>query len=135
MPAPYSTDLREKAVNAVEKGEKKSYICRTLNISRNTLDLWIKKKKQTGSLAPVTDYHRGPQPKIDDLDKFKEFAKENGHLTQKQMAEKWPESVSPARIGKALKKIDFTRKKKLTLTGKKTNKQEKPLKMKSSNMR
>nr|WP_322742598.1 transposase [Synechocystis salina] len=62
----------------------------------------------------VTDYHRGPQPKINDLDKFKEFAQKKGHLTQKQMAEKWPEPVSSTRIDKALKKIDFTRKKTYT---------------------
>lgn len=36
MPAPYSKDPREKAVSAVEKGEKKSHGCRTLNIGRNT---------------------------------------------------------------------------------------------------
>jgi len=34
MSAPYSYDLREKAVNAVERGKKKSYVCQTLNISR-----------------------------------------------------------------------------------------------------
>lgn len=118
MAAPYSIDLREKAVSAVERGEKKSQVCRTLNISRNTLDLWIKKKKQTGSVCPVENYHRGPQPKINDLDKFKEFAEENGHLTQREMAEKWPEPVSETRIGQALKKINFTRKKKLTFTRK-----------------
>jgi transposase len=117
MPAPYSIDLREKAVSAVERGEKKSQVCRTLNISRNTLDLWIKKKKQTGNVSPVTGYHRGPQPKINDLNKFKEFAEENGHLTQREMAEKWPEPLSKTRIGQALKKIDFTRKKNLYLQG------------------
>lgn len=116
MPAPYSIDLREKAVKAVERGDKKSQVCRTLNISRNTLDLWIKKKKQTGSLAPITDYSHGPKPKIEDLEEFKKFAEENGHLTQKKMADKWPKSVSRTRIGKALKKIGFTRKKKLTVT-------------------
>ena len=39
MAAPNSDDLRQKAVSAVERGEKKSHVCRTLNISRNTLDL------------------------------------------------------------------------------------------------
>ncbi|GCL60918.1 transposase, putative [Microcystis aeruginosa NIES-3807] len=51
MAAPYSDDLRQKAVSAVERGEKKSHVCRTLNISRNTLDLWLKRKKQTGTVA------------------------------------------------------------------------------------
>ncbi|MBE9195312.1 transposase [Synechocystis sp. LEGE 06083] len=68
MPAPYSIELKEKAVSAVEKGEKKSHVCRTLNISRNTLDLWIKKKKETESVAPKRDYERGPRPKIDNIE-------------------------------------------------------------------
>lgn len=56
MAAPYSDDLRQKAVSAVERGEKKSHVCRTLNISRNTLDIWLKRKKQTGTVAAKTNY-------------------------------------------------------------------------------
>jgi len=41
MASPYSDDFREKAVLAVERGEKKSQVCKLLSISRNTLDLWL----------------------------------------------------------------------------------------------
>jgi transposase-like protein len=37
MPAPYSYDLRQKAIEAVEGGERKSAVCRMFNLSRNTL--------------------------------------------------------------------------------------------------
>ena len=47
MPA-ISYDLRKKAIEAVKKGEKKVNVCRLLQISRNTLDLWIKREKNTG---------------------------------------------------------------------------------------
>ncbi|MEO1623090.1 MAG: IS630 transposase-related protein, partial [Cyanobacteria bacterium J06632_3] len=50
MPAAYSLDLCQKAVTAIDRGEKKSHISRTLNISRNTLDLWLKRREETGSL-------------------------------------------------------------------------------------
>jgi transposase len=116
MGAPYSTDFRQKALDAVERGERKSHICRMLNISRNTLDLWIKQRDRTGSLAPAS-WSRGPAPKINDLDAFRAFAEEYGHLTQKEMAEKWPQPVSTYVIGRALRQIGFTRKKKLTATG------------------
>lgn len=111
MPKPYSYDFRKKAISAVDRGEKKSDVARFFNISRNTLDLWLKLREQTDDVAPKTDYHRGPRPKIDDLKLFAQFAEENGHLTQKEMALKWHEPVSKTRIGQALKRIGFTRKK------------------------
>ena len=126
MTAAYSIDLREKAVSAVDRGEKKSHICRTLNISRNTLDQWLKRREEKGSIAPK-NYQRGSKPKIDDLEAFQAFAEANGHLTQKEMAEKWDKPVSPVLIRQALRKINFTRKKKLTATKKETSKSDKSL--------
>lgn len=71
-----------------------------------------------------TQYRRGPQSKINDLETFESFAVEHGDLTQKEMALKWPSPVSRVLIGKALRKIKFTRKKKRIGTGKEMNKQE-----------
>jgi len=126
MTAAYSVDLREKAVSAFDRGEKKSHICRTLNISRNTLDQWLKRREEEGSIAPK-EYRRGPKPKINDLEAFQAFAKANGHLTQKEMAEKWGKPVSPVLIRQALRKINFTRKKKLTVIKKETSRSDKSL--------
>ena len=39
MPAPYSYDLRQKAVEAVKRGERKTDVSQMFHISRNTLDL------------------------------------------------------------------------------------------------
>jgi len=111
MTAAYSMDLREKAVSAIDRGERKSHVCRTLNISRNTLDQWLQLREEKGNLAPK-EYRRGPKPKIDDLEAFKVFAEANGHLTQNEMSEKWDKPVSPVLIRQALSKINFTRKKK-----------------------
>lgn len=122
MPAPYSDDFREKAVAAVDRGEKKSHVCRTLNISRNTLNLWLKARAERGTVAAKRNYARGPLPKIQALEEFRAFARENGHLTQEGMAQRWKEKISRVSIGKALKRIGFTRKKKLTGTGKGTRK-------------
>ena len=118
MPAAYSLDLRQKAIAAIDRGEKKSHVSRTLKISRNTLDLWLKRRQETGSLAPKTPVKKGPDPKINDLVAFKQFATEHGRLSAQRMAELWPEPVSDVTLGKALKKIEFTRKKDLRLPGK-----------------
>ena len=116
MPAAYSLDLRLKALAAVDRGERKSHVSRTLGISRNTLDLWLKRREQTGSPAAKV-YRHGPAPKIDDLDAFREFAEREGHHTALEMAQLWPDSISDVTLGKALKRIEFTRKKDLRISG------------------
>jgi len=125
MPAAYSLDLRLKALAAVARGEKKSHVSRTLNISRNTLDLWLKRREQTGSPAAKV-YRHGPDPKINNLETFREFAEREGHRTALEMAQLWPEPVSDVTLGKALKRIEFTRKKRLTGTGREMKQNAKP---------
>ena len=115
MPAAYSIDFRLKVLQAIDEGQKKSHVSRILNISRNTIDLWLSQRQQTGSVDPRPYSRRGPAPKIDDLQAFREFASNHGHLTQKQMAEQWPEPISDRTIGKALNRIGFTRKKNIWL--------------------
>lgn len=56
MPAPYSYALRAKAIAAVKRGEHKIDVSRMLNISRNTLDLWLKREEQTGDCQAITHY-------------------------------------------------------------------------------
>jgi len=118
MPAAYSLDLRQKAVAAIDRGEKKSHVSKTLKINRNTLDLWLKRREETGSLAPKTPIEKGLKPKINDLVAFKKFATEHGRLTAQRMAELWTEPVSDVTLGKALKRIEFTRKKDLWVSRK-----------------
>lgn len=113
MPAPYSDDLRQKVLDAIDRGERKSHVSQMFNLSRNTLDLWLKRREATGSAKAIHDYPRGPAPKIADLEQFRTFAQANGHLTQVEMATLWQGEVSNRTIGKALKRIGFTRKKKL----------------------
>jgi transposase len=50
MAAPYSYDLRRKALDALAQGERKINVCRMLGISRNTLELWIQRKTETGDV-------------------------------------------------------------------------------------
>ena len=70
MSFPYSEDLRQKAIAAVERGEGKTKVSRLLNISRNTLDLWLKRKH----CRAITHYQQGCRHKITDWERFREFA-------------------------------------------------------------
>lgn len=56
MSAPYSDDLRQKAIAAVKRGEGKTDVSRMFNISRNTLDLWLKREVQEGNCRAITHY-------------------------------------------------------------------------------
>lgn len=118
MPAPYSYDLRQKAIEAVKRGHKKVNVCRLFKISRNTLDLWLKREKETGGYAAIAN-KQGRHSKIEDEEKFKTFVKENKDKTQKRMAEIWGNNITQQNISYTCQKLGITQKKNLRLSRKK----------------
>lgn len=91
-------------------------VSRMLKISRNTLDLWLKRKEQTGECQAITQYQQGNRHKITDWQRFAEFAQEHGGKTQAQMAKLWGENVTQQNISDALAKLGLSRKKRPTAT-------------------
>jgi transposase len=128
MPAAYSKDLRLKAIDAVQRGEKKSQVCRFYKISRNTLDLWLKRVQETGSVCPSVRGSGGQVPKLKDREKFRQFIAQNKDKTQKQIAELWGEGWTQQNVSYACQKLGITRKKKLMDIRKEMKKSEKNLK-------
>ena len=118
MSAPYSYDLRKKAIEAIKRGHKKVNVCRLFKISRNTLDLWLKREKETGDFRAIAN-KQGRQSKIEDKEKFKLFVKENKDKTQTRMAELWGNNITQQNISYTCKKLGITRKKNLRIPGKK----------------
>lgn len=113
----YSIDFRQKVIEAIElDGRKKSEVSEMFNISRNTIDLWLKRKAQTGSLKPKQNKPSGCNHRITDWEKFRQFVKNHGDKTQEQMAQLWEGQISSSTISRGLHKIGFTRKKKLMVT-------------------
>lgn len=86
-----------------------------LNISRDSLDRWLK-RRCAGTLAATHGYQRGHSHRIIDWERFRAFVKQHGDKTQAELAELWHEPVSSRTISRALAKIGFTRKKRLTAT-------------------
>ena len=48
MPVPYTYDLRTKVISAIDHGMGKTQASGLFKISRNTIDLWWKKRDKTG---------------------------------------------------------------------------------------
>jgi transposase len=123
MPKPYSYDLRQKVIQAIElDGMKKSEASQLFNISRNTIDLWLKRQAETGDFQALPNQPPGNGHKITDWEKFREFALSHGDKTQVEMASLWEGEISELirtrvrerTISRALNKIGFTRKKRLS---------------------
>jgi transposase len=117
MPKPYSYDLRQKVIQAIEMdGLKKNEASQLFGISRNTINLWFERRKETGDIGLKARATSNQKTKISDWAKFREFVKEHGEKTQAEMAELWG-NISQRSISRALTQIGFTRKKKLMVIG------------------
>ena len=75
-------------------GMSKSEASRIFQISRNTINLWLRKREQTGDYQAEAGSQKGDNSQITDLEKFERFVRVNGSLTQKEMAEKWTKKIS-----------------------------------------
>ena len=104
-------------------GLKKNEASQLFDISRNTINLWFKRRDKTGDVKVKIRASSSQQPKISDWEKFREFVNTNSDKTQGEMAQLWGD-ISERSIGRALKQIGFTRKKKLTATAKEMRKSE-----------
>ncbi|NES25767.1 MAG: helix-turn-helix domain-containing protein [Symploca sp. SIO3E6] len=115
MAIAYSQDLRVRALDLVKGGMSISRVSRILQISRPTVYRWIEQFEKTGSTVPCKVLPPPQESKIQDWEKFKKVVDNNGDKTQKELAEVWGD-ISQQSISRGLKKLGYTRKKKLTAT-------------------
>ena len=113
MPAAYSLDLRQKVMQAIDEGMSITDASRTFNISRNSIYLWRKRRQNKGSLEATTGYHNPHNRQIKDLNHFAEFVSSRRDWTQQELSDVY--GVSAKVVGRALKKLGWTRKKSLSL--------------------
>ncbi len=111
MPAPYSLDFRQKVIAALEAGHSKASIRRLMDVGTTTLTEWHNRYRATGEIAAKQGCQQGQSRKIADWDAFRAFAEQHSDKTQWEMAQLWLDEISEDTIGRALKRIGFTRKK------------------------
>lgn len=131
MCKPYDYDLRIKAMELIENGMPITEVKRLLNISRDTLHNWKNLKASTGNVLARKPGGAGIEPKIKDLEKFKDFVNTHSDKTQTELAQLWPEPIAQTTIGRYLRKIKYTFKKRPMAIVKEMKKQEPFLKKKS----
>lgn len=89
MPNIYPQILRDKAIKYWEKTQNKSKTAEAYNITRKTLDSWIKLYKEQGNTSPKQSKKVGVKPIITDLQAFEQYIKQQEFDTAKQLREKY----------------------------------------------
>jgi Transposase and inactivated derivatives len=121
----YSLDLRERVVSAIEEGMSKKQASELFNVCRETIYQWLRLKATQGDLSPQVGFQKGHSHKIKDLERFKAFVDKHGDYTQEETAKHF--GVSLSTIGRALRKIGYTRKKRAKLMQKEMNRKGKSI--------
>src|SRR5512134_4097453 len=65
MPKPYSHDLRSRALEACDEGERPGVVAERFRIGRASVYLWLKQRREEGRDGPKK-MGGGPQPVIRD---------------------------------------------------------------------
>ena len=125
MPKTYSVDLREKVMQFYKESKHKSKTCELFNIARTTLDDWILLEQQTGQLEQPKSPNMGRPSCILDLQAFEAFVKTTPFTQAKDLIplfeQQFGYSVGYHVILKALNKMGWTRKKRVSFTDKPVN--------------
>lgn len=95
---------------------KKSEASRVFASSRNTIDLWLKRREQSQDVKAKEGNQRGNRHRLTDWDKFEEFVPVHAGKTQVEMAQLWDGDISQRTMSRALQKLGWTRKKRHTAT-------------------
>ncbi len=117
MAAPYSADLRQRAVSAALKGEMtRAEVARQFEIGEATLYIWLRRWKEDATLAPLP-HAGGPQPRLDEerMKQLADMVEQANDRTIKEyralVEERMGVSVSRSALHRALQKLKLPRKK------------------------
>ena len=108
---PYSIDLRQRVVSAIHSGMTRVQASEIYKVCRKTIYSWLMLEKETGSLEPITGFQNGHSHKITDHKGFQEFVDKHPDYTQEELADYF--GVGSSTVGRTLKKIGYSRKKRV----------------------
>jgi transposase len=113
----YSLDLRLKVLDAVDRGIPRREVVQTFGVSMLTLERYLRRRRQTGDLAPKPSPGRTPSILATPWEKralWKQL-EENDEATLERHCELWEERggarVSVSTMSRAVRKLGWTFKK------------------------
>jgi transposase len=116
MPKPYSLDLRSRALEACDGGERPGRVAQRFRIGRSSVYLWLKQRREEGRDRPKK-MGGGPQRVIRDAvdGALRCLVESDNHLTLAQYRDKLAQEtgvyVHPWTVGRALRRLRLTHKK------------------------
>ena len=123
MPKPYSSDLRERALQACARGKlSRAKIAALFQVAESTLYRWLETWRSEGR-REAKPHGGGPEPRLDAaaLDELKAIVAEVNDLSLAEYATKLQErtgvSASGPTVSRALQKLGLPRKKDPTGAG------------------
>jgi len=129
----YSLDLRQRAIRLREKGETQARIGELLDISISTVKRYLVRQKEKGSLAATVQKRAQSQLQSAELAVIKDLliAKNDSTLGQLvvQFAARTGVTVSVATMGRAIRRLGWTRKKRQWVPPNETNRNDYSLPM------
>jgi transposase len=122
MPKFYSTDLRERVLQYLEKNKNRREASLLFQVGEATIYRWLSRKKEKGNVEPI----RRPYvyKKIEDQELINYVEKNPDHFLI-EIAENF--NLTPQAIFYALKRLKLTRKKSSHSTRKRMKKKERGL--------
>lgn len=125
----YSLDLRQKVVDAYQMKEGSIRgLAKRFAVGKSFVQELLKRHKKTGTIEPKP-HAGGTNPILDSagLEKVEQLVREQNDLVQeeycKKLEEKHQIKISRQTLGRALKKLNLTRKKKLYVPQNETQKE------------
>ena len=114
----YSVDLRERVIAAFDLGEMTDEeVAELFRVGEATVHRWKRLKRETGSLVPRPPRGGGMPPRVlpEHHELVRTMVSEEPDLTIFELASEYhrrtARRVSPAAMGRTLRKLGFTRKK------------------------
>ena len=113
MPKPYSTDLRKRVLQYLEKDNDKRKASQFFQVGIATIYRWVARKKQSGTIDPLKK--RNTYRKIDNQ-KLIAYVEQNPDHFLSEIAKHF--GLTPQAIFYALRRLKITRKKRPRFTKK-----------------
>ena len=113
-----SVQLRERAVAAYRVGGRtQAEVALLFQIGEASLRRWLRRERETGDMAPIVDFRRGPARKMgaEHMACLEEILATNNDATNDELVELLAErtglTVSASSISRAIARLGWTRKK------------------------